>query len=633
MQKHLASLLTVLLCLAIPSALFSDELESRLPYRPEGDPLKGLVITVDAGHGGSSYAPGYGGSARGTSSKLIEGDINMEVTSLIDRLLRWGGATVHLTRRDDRKVVPGDSNRSQELGTRPALADETASHLFLSLHHNSAGRETADGVVVLIWPTDSKGNEQPLENLFAEVLEEEVKKTVHWKEDFNPYLKEHPLVQDSDIPSAVIEFGFLSNPEFDEWVFKKENRLEEAKGVYNAVVRMWTEHREELEAKRNELFPDAGEFVVPVRVPAHARLAKALWPFENPPSTVEEMNHFISLLKRYQLTDRTYLLLDAEVSGEPGNWVLSGKVNHPSLCVALAKTFEEAGVEFSEVDLKVLPLEMLGAKKYGIVQVPMAMTWGEPKEGADIQTQLLLGDQVWLLEQNEEKDYYRIQGADGYLGWVRYEAIRLMDAGEFKAWLNEPVVRVTKTEWLTDFIVPAGAVLPLVTEESGDSGETVAVRLPMAVRGNGKKDVATLPFDSVAFRAAGVGDKIVEIASECIYTPYVFGGKSPLGIDCSGLTGVSSLGVGVALPRDAFQQALVGRMVATWWNRDMLMPGDLLFFLDGTGKVFHTGISLGGLEFIHASPPEVRISSFDPNHPLYEETWDKTFVMARRVFP
>ncbi len=239
------------------------DVEGPVPFRPEGRPLEGLVITLDAGHGGSSHQAGYAGSARGVESRVVEGDLNTRVAVMVRHHLMSSGARVHMTRWDDRKVTRGvdgePTDRAEELGARVQVAEDTRSHLFLALHHNSAERPTADGVVVLIWPTDSEGEEQPLEIAFADILREEVEKRVHHAEEFPNYIHEHPLVMESDIPSAVLEFGFLSNPEFDAWVSQPGSHLAEAVGVHSAVVRMWTEHREELEAKRAELFAEAGD--------------------------------------------------------------------------------------------------------------------------------------------------------------------------------------------------------------------------------------------------------------------------------------------------------------------------------------------------------------------------------------
>jgi cell wall-associated NlpC family hydrolase len=129
------------------------------------------------------------------------------------------------------------------------------------------------------------------------------------------------------------------------------------------------------------------------------------------------------------------------------------------------------------------------------------------------------------------------------------------------------------------------------------------------------------------------GELAVRTAQEYLATPYVFGGRSRLGIDCSGLTGAGYASVGLTLPRDARQQILVGKLAAAPWHLQALRPGDLLFFCDDTGRVIHTALSLGGMRFIHASPPQVQINSLDPADPLYSEFWRKYFAFARRPLP
>ncbi|HQH12739.1 MAG TPA: C40 family peptidase, partial [Candidatus Sumerlaeota bacterium] len=141
-------------------------------------------------------------------------------------------------------------------------------------------------------------------------------------------------------------------------------------------------------------------------------------------------------------------------------------------------------------------------------------------------------------------------------------------------------------------------------------------------------DVLRLPSQPRA------GSLAAQAAAEYLTTPYVFAGKSAIGADCSGLTSVAWAAAGLALPRDARQQVIMGRMVAARWYMPPLQPGDLLFFFDhNTGKIYHVGISIGGKRYLHSSPPEVQVSSYDPADPLYDEFWTKNFAIARRPIP
>ncbi len=578
------------------------------PFFPGGRPLEGLVITLDPGHGGSSFSEGYHGSARGVNSRVVEGDLNMRVAGLVFHHLRDAGAEVHLTRRDDRKVTAGATGRAEELGARPTMADATRSHLFLSMHHNAAPRETADGVVILIWPTDSAGEEQPLEVAFADLLREEVGKTVHHTEDFPHYLNEHPLVTDSDLPSAVVEFGFLSNAEFDEWVTRPTSHKKEAVGVYNAVARMWAEHGEELDELREGVLGEAAPASQPTSRPVASAAfplgepPRDVWPQDRPIANDAEAAWFLRTWKKARLSDATTFYLEAEF-GES----VAIRSNMRLVAESFGRDLEKAMGRKLDIAFTDLPAKSLGRDIFGSMKIPMAMTWAEPREDSGEMTQLLLGEPLFLLDATEEEDYYLVQGIDGYCGWVRADAVERFGHERFAEAMADTGFRIPATTDRDGFMIPAGAV-------AGSA---------LAGRAGG--------YEQPAVEKKNVGAMVAETAlREFLYTPYNFGGRSPLGLDCSGLVGVCWSVAGVQLPRDANQQAIVGRLVATPWFKTGLQPGDNLFFVGDNGKVWHAGISLGGPRFVHASPPEVQIGSLDPGDPLYAEGWAKCFAFARR---
>jgi cell wall-associated NlpC family hydrolase len=120
--------------------------------------------------------------------------------------------------------------------------------------------------------------------------------------------------------------------------------------------------------------------------------------------------------------------------------------------------------------------------------------------------------------------------------------------------------------------------------------------------------------------------EVVEFSRRFLGLPYLWGGTSTYGYDCSGFTQMLCRRRGVVIPRDAGQQADWTGMVPV--GRDQLRPGDLLYFGASADKITHTGMYLGNGEFIDATPwqrPVVQIDRLDDPH------WAPLLVAARRI--
>jgi cell wall-associated NlpC family hydrolase len=117
------------------------------------------------------------------------------------------------------------------------------------------------------------------------------------------------------------------------------------------------------------------------------------------------------------------------------------------------------------------------------------------------------------------------------------------------------------------------------------------------------------------------GSTIVENAQSLLGVPYVFGGTSRNGFDCSGLTQYVFKGSGISLPRTSYDQFGVGTAV----NRDQLQSGDLVFFTTYAKGASHVGIYIGGNRFIHAGSSGVQTTS------LSDSYYSARYLGARRV--
>ncbi len=120
-----------------------------------------------------------------------------------------------------------------------------------------------------------------------------------------------------------------------------------------------------------------------------------------------------------------------------------------------------------------------------------------------------------------------------------------------------------------------------------------------------------------------IGQRAVALSANYLGVPYVYGGRSPSGFDCSGFTSYVYSQLGVTLPRTSSAQSAYGIAV----EKSDLMPGDLVFFATGGGGVSHVGLYVGNGSFIHAPVPGTSVSYAN----LHSSYWSRTYVCARRV--
>ena len=149
---------------------------------------------------------------------------------------------------------------------------------------------------------------------------------------------------------------------------------------------------------------------------------------------------------------------------------------------------------------------------------------------------------------------------------------------------------------------------------------TLGTSLPAEDTGSSSTDNTTSSVPS-----SGSGSSAVSIAYQYLGVPYVYGGASPSGFDCSGFTMYVYNQLGISLPHGATPQLKYG----TYVSRSELQPGDLVFFSDGSYPASHVGIYVGDDQFIHASSSSsngycVCVSSLNTNY------YSRNFVGGRR---
>lgn len=357
-------------------------------------------------------------------------------------------------------------------------------------------------------------------------------------------------------------------------------------------------------------------------------IARTIWPEGDLP--IERAAWFCKLFARLAISNHSLVYLDANVRIDGERVVLDGATNVAHLRTLLASALSEVGVGEVVTRISALPdRDRLGDRLYGACVASRALTWQRPynpdaaqsdAEKPGEQTELLFGEPVFLLDRRD--GCYLLHGSDGYWGWVNEKAIAPMNAEQFdryrQAGRRAVVTRDVSIEGVT---VPRGAIVRI------DSSSPDAMHI---IHPAGRELGA--PQDAIRFHDAGQagGDRLLEAARTFLNTPYAFGGRSPDGIDCSGLVSNVYGQFDVRVARDAWQQALDGELIATAWHRDGIRTGDQLFLIDLSGKIYHTGIAVDQETVLHAAPPAVRINSLDSDDPAYEHRFIRDFFMAKR---
>lgn len=346
-------------------------------------------------------------------------------------------------------------------------------------------------------------------------------------------------------------------------------------------------------------------------------LARRIWPVGDLPAA--QLEWFCGRLAAVPRA-HSLVYLDVRPRSEGERVVLSGATNVAVLRRTMTAALHAVGFEQVENQMRALPdRETLGPRMFGVCRVAHALTYDRPGgDDARLQTDLLYGEPVWLLDA--EADHLLVHAGDGYWGWVVASAIERVNGAEFDQYLALPVAVVTRPQSPGEMRIPAGARVRLEVGEGRD------VRMRQAEGGSVELPAAAVePVDTTAVVA-----RRIRQAFELLEVPYVFGGRSADGIDCSGFV-TNILGqTGAAPARDAWQQALAGQLVATGDHRVNIRAGDLLYFINATGHIHHTALAISATHFIHASPPSVRLNSLNPDDGLYSPRLDRQFFMAKR---
>lgn len=225
--------------------------------------------------------------------------------------------------------------------------------------------------------------------------------------------------------------------------------------------------------------------------------------------------------------------------------------------------------------------------EYGICNLSIVPVRGEASDKSELVTQLLYGEHFKVLESR--KFWSRIRLAfDNYEGWIDNKQFRLIEKDDYD---NFEISQLRISSDLVDFVTKSDSQLFSICLGANISAA----------------DYLNHHFEGKFVSETFAKEHLIETALTYLNTPYLWGGKTPFGIDCSGLTQMVYKLNGYKLFRDASLQVKQGEALSFIEESE---PGDLAFFDNEEGDITHVGIIMNDNYIIHAHG-KVRIDRLD----------------------
>ncbi len=244
-------------------------------------------------------------------------------------------------------------------------------------------------------------------------------------------------------------------------------------------------------------------------------------------------------------------------------------------------------------------------KQYAYVNIACLPLRNMPSEKAEIASQLLFGDIIFIIEK--QGNWSRVVSLfDEYVGWIDNKTLYYFNCLDEVSNYNTSVVDSLYI-WATNnynesILIPSGSTL-----HNYNPNDLTFFFLGLIFKL--KQNITKLEANS---------SNIIQLAYNFLNCPYLWGGKTALGVDCSGLVQVVFKIVGIHLLRDAAQQVHHGKVINFL---EEAKPADLLFFDNDEEKIVHVGIYLGNNKIIHASG-KVRVDDID-NYGIFRKDVQK----------
>ncbi len=352
----------------------------------------------------------------------------------------------------------------------------------------------------------------------------------------------------------------------------------------------------------------------------------------------QNLKELVSQFREAEAPDKRLAIFNVNAELIDGKVILTGEVSDSKFKEKLLESIKFNLTIDIEDKIIVLPEEELGNKTYALVKLSVCNIRSKPEHSAELSTQSTMGTPLKVLKK--QGSWYLVQTPDEYLGWVDSEGIYRFTKEELREWNSKEKIIFTdlygliyadKTQKETISDVVATNLMILEKEERN----FYKIKLPNGNTGYVKKKQAK-KFSKWLEDLTYNPESVIESAKKFMGFPYLWGGTSIKGIDCSGFMRTIFLINGLILPRDADQQSKVGVEVPLDDDLSQLKKGDLIFFGKkadelGPEKITHVGIYIGNKLLLHSSG-YVKIDTFDVNNPEFNNELFSRIVKVKRIF-